>query len=182
MKMLRACAVMLLVSSSIAGCVGKFREGVPHYTGTKPTAQSVDPVGQLYKGSLFVATDFKADGSARQLVDYNYSTESAPCTVIDPDRLQADENGAYRLDRDGHEFIFICRAEHRDSPSERRLFLAGTHKECLTHTDSYAPRPAEILEGARELCKGVTQSSSASKVETDFDAIIKGQAPLTTKP
>lgn len=176
MKMFRTSAAMLFIVTAVAltGCAGNLREGIPQYTDTLPTAKSVGTDGQLYKGGLIVSTDFKADGSRRQLADYDFSKETAPCAAIDSKAFQTNDHAAYALTRNGHEFIFICRSVSRAAPAEKRLFLAGTHKECLTRTDSYVRHPEEILRKAGSLCGGMIESSPMSKVEKNFSDSFKG--------
>lgn len=174
--MKRTASALLLIASLaiLSGCAGSFREGVVQTSDTLPTAQSVGSIGQIYKGSLVVSSDFAADGSTRQLADYDFSKESAPCSAIDSKSIQhKGDHTAYVMKKGGREFIFICRSLSRAEPRSNRLFLAGSHEECLTRTDSYVRHPNEMLRKAGDMCKGMVRSSPTSKAEQDFAASFK---------
>jgi len=158
----------------LAGCATGPREGIAQHVEVAPTAQTVGVDGQIYLGTLIKASDFKADGTAKVLADYDFTTESAPCTVLNAKapHFGTDPSVAV-VKKDGKEFYFICRGVTKIDMEEKRLFLAGTKAECLTRYESYIRHPVKELETAGSLCGGTTQSSALSRTEVAYKQVFQ---------
>lgn len=112
----------------LSGC-SAIKQGQLYYADTMPTAASVQAAGgsQVFNGSLYLGGDFNADGSPRTFAQYDFVTESAPCTVLGESKGQ----GYYSMVKDGQELTFECRSRRNGSMSpEARLFLIGSSIDC----------------------------------------------------
>jgi hypothetical protein len=164
----------MAAAALIAGCASGPREGIPQFVDVAPTAQSVGVDGQIYHGTLIKSTDFKADGTPKMLADYDFTTETAPCTVLNPNaKNPGKEPSVAKVNGDGKTFYFICRGVSSRDLEEKRLYLAGTKAECLTRYESYIRHPVADLETAGGLCGGMTQSSALSRTEVAYKAVFK---------
>lgn len=158
----------------LAGCATGPREGIPQHVDSVPTAQTVGADGQIYLGTLIKSSDFKADGTAKVLADYDFTTETAPCTVLSPDAKNFGKDASVSVvKKDGKSFYFICRGVTKIDLEEKRLFLAGTKAECLTRYETYIRHPNKDLEAAGSLCGGLIQSSPLSRTEVAYKEVFK---------
>lgn len=120
-----------LALALLSGC-SAIQQGDLYSSATLPTAQTVAAAGgeQRFNATLFTAKDFKNDGAARSFNDYNFATESAPCTVLGDGYKGAS---FYQVDKGGEQFLFSCRAvESGTSTPAMRLFLIGSSADCAT--------------------------------------------------
>ena len=113
-------ALMIAAAVMLGGCAGGYYSDVP------PTVDSVDAAGgvQIYKGTAYLSSDFKADGSLRAFGDYDFMVESAPCTVL-PIYRWWDEWFVVDVE------LYQCRANIADG---KRLLLAGSAPDCDSRT------------------------------------------------
>lgn len=178
MKML----FVLLVAAIgfIPGC-SQIREGDLYSSGVMPDIKSVKAAGgeQLYKDTLFLESDFSG-GVARTLSQYDFTTESAPCTVLGA-RYRGGRLGEaeqiYSYPFSGNNLQFACRPlPSSGTAGVRRLVLLGSSYECRSQSglSSY------INQHAREnsiRCNGYRRNPKAPTV---IDLIYKEGSGATS--
>lgn len=130
-------ALTVAVTTAIAllsGC-SAIQQGDLYSSAVMPTAQTVAEAGgqQRFNSTLFITADFKEDGTQRTFSEYNFATESAPCTVLgDGYKGPSMTNNStfYKVEKGSEEFLFNCRAA---GSGAMRLFLIGSSADCATH-------------------------------------------------
>ena len=121
-------AILIAITLTLGGCA------TGYHADSEPTAATVAQAGgvQVYKGTAYLPGDFKADGTLRAFHDYDFMTESAPCTVLPIYRAGAvaqEKTYAITADRGAESFrlLFQC----RDSG---RLYLLMSKADCSSRT------------------------------------------------
>jgi hypothetical protein len=172
-RMKRTCLLFAaLAVSLLAGCASGPREGIPQYVDAAPTAQTVNADGKIYLGTLIKPSDFKADGSPKKLADYDFTAETAPCTVLGQAPNYGKSPSVAVVKKGDQSFYFICRGVSSRELEQKRLYLAGTKTECLSRYESYVRHPVQELEKAGSLCGGMTQSSPPSRTEVAYKEVV----------
>jgi hypothetical protein len=162
----------LAAAAFLSGCASGPREGIPQYVDTAPTAQTVNADGKIYLGTLIKPSDFKADGSPKKLADYDFTAETAPCTVLGQAPNYGKSPSVAVVKKGDQSFYFICRGVSSRELEQKRLYLAGTKTECLSRYESYVRHPVQELEKAGSLCGGMTQSSPPSRTEVAYKEVV----------
>jgi len=122
----------------LSGC-SAIQQGHLYSSGTVPTAASVAQAGgeQVYRQTLYTGADFKADGSARGFSEYNFVTESSPCTVLGDGYKGLTFNSIsmfYEVEKGSDKYTFNCRAVQNGPSPAMRLFLIGSSADCSART------------------------------------------------
>lgn len=134
MKILNIFAVATSISL-IAGCSSLKKESM-YFADTLPTVETVTAAGgeQLYLDTLFNLNDFNKDGSARTFNEYDFSSESAPCTVMGENftgvNIQKSQK-FYEVEKGSKKFLFNCRSQAGSTYSKMRLYLIGSSADCI---------------------------------------------------
>jgi hypothetical protein len=122
----------------LSGC-SAIQQGDQYSSASLPTAASVAQAGgeQRYNDTLFKTADFKADGSVRAFGEYNFASESAPCTALGDGYKGASFNSSssfYEVEKGGEKYLFNCRAVQNGPTPAMRLFLIGSSADCAART------------------------------------------------
>ena len=128
-------AMASIIAASMYGCASGPNA---HYVASQPTLETVKASpnqSQVYRNTLFTVSDFRADGSLKTFVDYDFTKESAPCTVLgsgyNSPAIQREESYTVK-GNDNVSHTFICR--NVGGPSEFRLVLAASNMDCKTRS------------------------------------------------
>lgn len=134
----------LAVAASLSLLVGcsTLQQGGLYFADAQPTAATVAAAGgeQLYQDTVYKLADFNQDGSARTFAQYNFASESAPCSVIDSKFTGSgiEKNQAfYQVTKGSETFLFNCRSNtgNRVNYSAMRLYLIGSSADCAQHSN-----------------------------------------------
>lgn len=123
--------VMAVMASALGGCANHEAGG---YIGSEPTLKAVQAAPDqklVYRETLYTLSDFQPDGKLKSFTDYDFTVETAPCTVLGGSysvkTLQREESYSVR-GSDGIAHTFICR--NVGAPGEFRLMLGGSTVDC----------------------------------------------------
>lgn len=128
-------ALAVALAGAVTGCAS---QGPAHYTGSEPTLESVKASPdqkQVYRETLYTLNDFLPDGRLKSFTDYDFTAETAPCTVLGASYVvktrQREESYTVKgSDQVAH--TFTCR--NVGAPGEFRLMLSGSMIDCESRT------------------------------------------------
>jgi len=170
---LKSMLAVVFASTVLVGCAG-LKYDSNYYTDVEPTPESIsqtDAQRQIYKKTLYLPTDFKADGTLRTISEYDFSQETAPCTVISaykerPVYRQEFFNVTAEKDGEKMEFLFECRSRHSvGNQHEHRLFMVGSYEECSKRSWDYRGSVVPLYQDLGKQC--------ANGFETKTNKIVK---------
>lgn len=133
MKTVMTLAVVASLSMMV-GC-SSMQQGGLYFADAQPTVSTVAAAGgeQLYRDTVFTLKDFTTDGSARTFEQYNFASESAPCTVMGENFTGAGIEKTqkfYEVERGSEKFLFNCRSQAGATYPTMRLYLIGSSADC----------------------------------------------------
>lgn len=127
-------ALLCLAMTALSGCstFEKIAYDGDYITTTHPTLETVQASSQkkqVYKKTIYLASDFHENGSLKMLSEYDFSKESAPCTVLSAYQEPAVyRESFYKLNQGNERYNFTCKS--MNNGSEYRLFHVGSLPEC----------------------------------------------------
>ncbi len=120
---------------------------------------------KVYLRTMYVQADFKENGQKRTFKDYDFRTESAPCTVI---QQYSPRTNIYTITNEKETLSFECRPYFGyDQPDLRRLYLLGSTKDCEDRPWDYHAPFINSFENVLEMCDK-KDKSYIQKIETRY--------------
>ncbi len=119
------------ITSIMAGCSSVHVEKEPTLNSIKWSLEDK----KVYLRTMYVQADFKENGDRRTFNDYDFRTETSPCTVI---KQYSPRTYVYTIEKDKETLNFECRPYFGyEKPDLRRLYLIGSTKDCEDRTWDY---------------------------------------------
>lgn len=164
---------VLAASILVTGCTS-LRPDWNYYTSVEPTLESMaqtDAKRQIHKKTLYIPSDFNEIGQLRTISEYDFSTETAPCTAISAYRerpIYQEEFFTMKTQRgsESMDFLFECRSYSSfGNRDEFRLFLIGSYEDCKRRTWEYKNSSIPFYQEVGKQC--------ASGFETATNKMVK---------
>lgn len=130
---------------------------------------------KIYLRTMYVQSDFKENGEKRTFNDYDFKSESSPCTVF---REYSPRTNVYTIHQEKESMHFECRPYFGyDQPDIKRLYLLGSKKDCEDRTWDYkAPAldPDEFgFVDVLTMCSTKEKTKYNEYIETKYDKWFK---------
>lgn len=155
-------AILASGCSSISNHFASHVEKEPTLNGLKWSSNE----SKVYLRTMYVQADFKTDGSRRDFQDYDFTKESAPCTVI---KKYSPRTNLYTFEHDKKTISFECRPYFSyDQPDLRRLYLIGSEKDCSDRTWDYQAPVLDSYTDVRNVCNTVKQTQYQIDVQKNY--------------
>lgn len=153
----------IALSTGLVGCSGINVEKEPSLTNLKWSNGK-----KVYMKTLYVQSDFKTDGSKRNFYEYDFTKESAPCTVL---REYSPRNYLYTVGEKEDTLTFECRPYYGyELPNERRLYLLGSVKDCQDRTWDYKAPVLNSFESTLNMCNLPKRTLQNDTIESRYRA------------
>lgn len=147
----------LSLSLLIGGCSNVHIEREPTLNNIKWS--TVDK--KVYLRTMYVQADFKENGEKRNFNDYDFKTESSPCTVL---KEYSPRTNVYTIQQDKESIHFECRPYFGYyEPDVRRLYLLGSQRDCEDRTWDYIAPAINPDENGFVHVLGMCQANQKTK-------------------
>lgn len=149
--------VLLLAGISalfLQGCMSVHVEKEPTLNSIKWSVDSK----KVYLRTLYVQSDFNVKGEKRTFKDYDFRTETAPCTVV---QQYSPRTNIYTIKSNSDKLSFECRPYFgNETPDHRRLYLLGSSIDCEDRQWDYHAPFINSLENVLGMCENKKPTSN----------------------
>lgn len=105
---------------------------------------------KIYLRTMYVQADFNADGTRRLFNEYDYRSETSPCTAF---TKYSPRTNLFTVQHEKQYLTFECRPYFGyDQPDMRRLYLLGSSIDCEDRTWDYQVPVLDSGENAYAMC------------------------------
>lgn len=120
----------------------------------EPTLNSIKwsiDAKKTYLRTMYVQSDFNISGEKRLFKDYDFRTETSPCTVM---QKYSPRTNIYTMKSEKDHLSFECRSYFgSETPDQRRLYLLGSTVDCEDRPWDYQAPYINSLENVLGMCK-----------------------------
>lgn len=193
--MLKLTQLLVLSLLTLSGCASydfkrAFVPDFNYFTDTVPTVESVKSTShgaQIYRKTTFFVSDFKENGEAKSIYDYDFSSEDAPCTVLGEAYHESPifQEAYYTVSTSaGKPFVFECRPTNDTVNATRfRLFLIGAYHECQSRRWEYKDSTIPYLRDYGRQCSNGFKTKANTLIDAEYkDAFSKHAGIVVKKP
>lgn len=172
--------ITIIFSLILTGCSTEQlkRSFVPdfnYFTDTTPTLESLKTTNnnsQIYRKTIFFERDFKSNGELKNIYDYDFTKEDAPCTVLGDIYHEAPvfKESFYSVKlKDNKEFIFHCRPNNETaSATQFRLYLIGTYHDCNSRRWDYSKSSFSNFQNYGKQCSTGFKTKTNKNIEKEY--------------
>ena len=121
----------------------------------------------INQGTLVSKLDYISSTELKPFEDYDFTVESAPCTVLGDNYTEKDAtNTIYSIVIDEQKFQFMCRqVVGMKDPEFRRLYMLGSNYDCLSRPFDFTQSEIEEYKKLGDLCKGHSREVVVKNVD-----------------
>ena len=172
---------------TISGCTSErlkkaFVPDFNYFTDTIPTVKSLNETShniQIYRKTAFFQHDFKSNGELKNIYDYDFANEDAPCTVLGDVYYEYPifKEAYYTVNVEKNKsFVFHCRPTNDVAHTNHfRLFLIGTYHECNSRRWDYNVSLIPSYQKLGQLCSNGFKTKANLKIENDYNKALKNK-------
>lgn len=123
----------------------------------------------IHEGTLLAEFDYSNPETLKTFEEYDFTVESAPCTVLGSYYdSQDDNNTIYTIKVGDKDFKFMCRSVSGMKPTERRLYMLGSVHDCITRPFNYSNSNIDDYKYFGSMCEDSNRKSYQRKVDYSY--------------
>lgn len=119
------------------------------------------------QSTLISKLDYVSDNELKDFEAYDFTVESAPCTVLGDYYTKDDANNTvYSIVVNEQKFQFMCRQVVGMNKAEfRRLYMLGSNYDCLSRPFDYSTSEIPEYKKLGDMCKKETRSNFIKNID-----------------
>lgn len=123
----------------------------------------------VHEGTLIAAFDYVDKTTLRKFEDYDFTVESAPCSVLgDYYTPEDDNNTVYTIKVGEKGFTFMCRAVNTMKDDHRRLYMLGSVYDCMSRPFDYNTSELPEYQYFGSMCVDQNREKFAKKIDYSY--------------
>lgn len=120
-------------------------------------------------GTLIAEFDYVSPEQLKVFEDYDFTVESAPCTVLgDYYSADDDNNTVYTVKVESKDFRFMCRSVVGMKETERRLYMIGSVYDCMSRPFDFSQSKVEDYKHFGAMCENSNRSQYIKTVDYSY--------------
>lgn len=133
-------------------------------------AEKISAVKYLVSdGTLVAEFDYVNPEKLKTFEDYDFTVESAPCTVLgDYYSADDDNNTIYTVKVESKDFKFMCRTVVGMKDNERRLYMVGSVYDCMSRPFDFSQSTIDDYKYFGSMCEDSNRSKYIQIVDHQY--------------
>jgi len=144
--------------------------GFSHANPVMTDAEKLSSVKYLVSdGTLVAEFDYVNSEQLKAFEDYDFTVESAPCTVLGDYYSSTDDNNTvYTVKVESKDFRFMCRAVVGMKENERRLYMVGSVYDCMSRPFDFSQSKVADYKYFGSMCENDNRSKFIKTVDYSY--------------
>jgi len=123
----------------------------------------------IHEGTIIAEFDYANVDTLRNFEDYDFTIESAPCSVLGDYYTASDDNNTvYTIKVGDKDFRFMCRAVSGMDNEKRRLYMLGSVYDCMSRPFNFSDSELAEYQYFGSMCEKTNREKFAKIVDYSY--------------